>query len=111
VTYEEFQRHVGKAGLSLKEFAGLLRMNRASLSNLAKKGEVPAHLAIIATLLGEMAEQRVEFRPSLSRIDIKPKRARGTSLAAARKPAGEERNRGTGPAREPKKLGCHNGTK
>lgn len=66
-------------------------MNRASLSNLAKKEEVPAHLAIIATLLGEMAEQRVEFRPALSRIDIKPKKPRGTSLAAGRR-SGEGEN-------------------
>jgi hypothetical protein len=77
VTYEEFQRHVGKAGLTLTEFAGMVRMSRVSISNLSRKGEVPGHLAIIASLLGEMAEQRVEFRTVLSRIDVKPKKPRG----------------------------------
>lgn len=70
-------------------------MNRASLSNLAKKDEVPAHLAIIATLLGEMAEQRIDFRHALSRIDIKPKKPRGASLAAARRSIGDESDRET----------------
>ncbi|WP_210168020.1 hypothetical protein [Chelatococcus sp. CO-6] len=39
MTYDEFQRHVGKAGLTLKDFAKLVRMNRVSISNLAKKGK------------------------------------------------------------------------
>lgn len=81
MTYEEFQRHVGKAGLTLTEFAGIVRMNRVSISNLSQKGEVPGHLAIIASLLGEMAEQKVEFRTVLSRIDVKPKRRRGARSA------------------------------
>jgi hypothetical protein len=75
--YDEFQRQVGKAGLTLKEFASLLRMNRTSLSNLAKKHEVPAHLAVIATLMGEMADNGIDFRRALSRIDITPKKPRG----------------------------------
>ena len=75
--YDEFQRHVGKAGITLKEFAKLIRMNRVSLSNLSKKGEVPSHLAVIAALLGEMKDKGVEFDEVLSRIDITPKKARG----------------------------------
>lgn len=77
MNYEEFQRHIGKAGLTLKEFAELNRMNRVSLSNLAKKGEVPSHLGIIAALLGEMKDKGVDFREVLSRIHILPKKARG----------------------------------
>lgn len=77
MTYDEFHRHIGKAGLTLKEFAKLNRMNRVSLSNLAKKGEVPSHLAVIAALLGEMKDKGMDFREVLSRIDITPKKARG----------------------------------
>ena len=77
MNYEEFQRHIGKAGLTLKEFAALIRMNRISLSNLAKKDEVPSHLAVIAALLGEMKDKGVEFRDVLARIEIAPKKARG----------------------------------
>jgi hypothetical protein len=77
MTYEELQRQIGKAGLTITEFAGLIRMNRASISNLAGKGDVPAHLAIIACLMGEMAERQVDFRTPLAAIDIAAKRPRG----------------------------------
>lgn len=77
MTYDEFQRHVGKAGLTLKVFAELIRMNPISLSNLAQKAEVPTHLAIIAALLGEMADKGINYRDVLSRIDISPKKPRG----------------------------------
>ncbi len=75
--YDEFQRLVGKAGLKLKEFAELVRMQPASISNLAKREAVPSHLAIIAVLMGEMAEARLDFRQPLSRLDIVPKKSRG----------------------------------
>jgi hypothetical protein len=77
MTYAEFQRHVGKAGLTIKSFAELIRMNRISLSNYAKQGDVPSHLAVIATLLGEMAERGIDYKAALSRIEIAPKKPRG----------------------------------
>ena len=77
MTYEEFLRQLGKAGLTVKEFAKLVRMNRVSVSNNAKKGQVPSHLAVIATLMGEMAERGIDYREPLSRIEIEPKKARG----------------------------------
>jgi hypothetical protein len=77
--YDEFQRHVGKAGLTIKEFAQLIRMNRVTISNLAKKGEVPAHLAIIACLMGEMADRGLDFRRALESLDITPRKARGAA--------------------------------
>ncbi|MDP2143128.1 MAG: hypothetical protein Q8J80_03275 [Gallionella sp.] len=80
MTYEEFQRQIGKAGLNLRQFADLVKMNRISLSNYGKKGEVPSHLAVIATLLGEMAERKIDFREVLSNIDITPKKPRGAGI-------------------------------
>jgi hypothetical protein len=77
MTYDEFQRHLGKAGLSLCHFAELVKMNRSSLSNYGKKGEVPSHLAVIAALLGEMAEHHIDFHEVLTKIDISPKKPRG----------------------------------
>lgn len=77
--YDEFQRHVGKAGLTLREFASLIRMNRVSISNLAKKGDVPSHLAVIACLMGEMAERKVDFRAALTKIEIGSKKPRGAA--------------------------------
>lgn len=77
MNYEEFQRHVGKAGLTIKAFAELLCMNRVSISNLSKKGEVPVHLGVIAALLGEMADKGVDYRAILARIKIEPRPAKG----------------------------------
>lgn len=77
MTYQEFQRHVGKAGLTLAEFADLIRMNRISISNLSKRGEVPGHLAIIACLFGEMAERGIEFRSLVERLGLEPRKPRG----------------------------------
>jgi hypothetical protein len=75
--YDEFLRHVGKAGLNIRQFAELVKMNPTSLSNYGKKGRVPSHLAVIATLLGEMAERRIDFRLILSGLDITAKKPRG----------------------------------
>jgi len=75
--YEEFQRQIGKAGLTLTSFAQLVCMNRVSISNMSRKGDVPSHLAVIAALLAEMAEHGIDFRPVLAGIDIEPKKPRG----------------------------------
>ncbi|EKS9883927.1 XRE family transcriptional regulator [Burkholderia pyrrocinia] len=77
MTYEEFQRQLGKAGLTVREFAELIRMNRNSITNCASKGEVPSHLAVISALMGEMAEYKVDFRHVLARVEIEPKKPRG----------------------------------
>lgn len=77
MSYEEFQRQIGKAGLSIREFAELIKMNPVSLCNYGKKGEVPSHLAVISSLLGEMAERKIDYRVVISQIDISPKRPRG----------------------------------
>jgi len=77
MNYDEFQRQLGKAGLTIREFAALIKMNRNSVTNYAKSGEVPSHLAVIAALLGEMAERKIDFRAALSKIEIEPKKPRG----------------------------------
>ena len=81
MTYDEFQRHVGKAGLTIKGFAELVKMNRISLSNYGKQGEVPSHLAVIAALLGEMADRGIDYHALLARIDIAPKKPRGAGTS------------------------------
>ena len=77
MTYDEFQRQVGKAGLTIREFADLVKMHRNSVTNYAKLGEVPSHLAVIAALLGAMADKKVDFRSILDSIEIEPKKPRG----------------------------------
>lgn len=80
MTYDEFSRHVGKAGLTIKEFAELVKMNRISLSNRAKQGDVPSHLAVIAALMGAMADGNTDFRTVLARIAIVHKKPRGAGI-------------------------------
>lgn len=77
MTYNEFQRQLGKAGLSVKEFSELIGMNRNSVSNYARQASVPSHLAIIVSLMGEMAEQGLDFRSVVGRLEVSPKKARG----------------------------------
>jgi len=77
MNYDEFQRQLGKAGLTIREFAALIKMNSNSVTNYAKSADVPSHLAVIAVLLGEMAENKIDFRSVLSKIDIEPKKPRG----------------------------------
>jgi len=78
MTYEEFQRQLGKAGISVKEFAGLLGMNPNSITNCSVRAEIPSHLAVIAALMAEMAEHQLDFKKALSRIEIAPKKPRGS---------------------------------
>jgi hypothetical protein len=77
MTYDEFTRQIGKAGISIREFARLVKMNHNSVTNCAQRGEVPSHLGVIAALMGEMAENRLDFRATLAKIDILPKQPRG----------------------------------
>lgn len=80
MTYDEFRRQLGKAGLTAKEFAELLKLNRNSITNYAKSDSIPSHLAVIAVLLGELAEHKIDFHGPLSRIEITPNKPRGVGV-------------------------------
>lgn len=75
--YEEFKRQLGKAGLTIAEFAELVKLNRKSISNYSKHGDIPSHLAVIITLLAEMAERKIDFRPILLKLQIEVNKPRG----------------------------------
>ncbi|KAB8041137.1 helix-turn-helix domain-containing protein [Janthinobacterium aquaticum] len=79
MNYEEFRRQLGKAGLTVSAFAEMINMNKVSLSNYRNKN-VPSHLAIIATLLGAMADGQTDFRNVLSNADIERKKPRGAGF-------------------------------
>jgi hypothetical protein len=67
MTYTEFKRQLGKAGLTVRAFAALLGQTPNSITNYASKGDVPKHLAIIATLMAEMADAGLGFQSLLRR--------------------------------------------
>lgn len=79
MTYEEFKRHLGKAGLNIKEFAKLIKQAPNSITNHSKHGSVPPHLAIIAALLGAMRDNKVDFFDVLNSIEYEQSKARGGS--------------------------------
>ncbi len=77
MTYDEFRRQLGKAGLTVKAFADLIKQTPNSITNYAAQGEVPPHLAIVAALMGDMAEGGLDFRATLSRIRFDACKPRG----------------------------------
>lgn len=77
MTYKEFRRQLGKAGLSVKDFAVLIKQNPNSISNYAVIGEVPSHLAVIAALVAELADHQIDFRAVLDRIEFSQSKTRG----------------------------------
>ncbi len=74
--YDELKRNIGKAGLTIKEFSELIKVNSNSITNLSTKKEVPKHLAIIAVLLGELADNGIDYKYLFDKIDIEPQKAR-----------------------------------
>ena len=66
--YTEFQRLVGKAGLSIKEFAALLDMKPHSIPNYSQQGVVPTHIAVIVALISTMKDEGVDFYPIFEKI-------------------------------------------
>ena len=66
--YTEFQRLVGKAGLSIKEFAALLDMKPNSITNYNKQGVVPTHIAVIVALISTMKDEGLDFFPIFEKV-------------------------------------------
>lgn len=79
MVYEELTRNIGKAGLSIKEFAELIKVNPNSITNLKNKESVPKNLAIIAVLLGELVDKKIPYNHLLEDIDIQEQKARRDS--------------------------------
>lgn len=66
--YEEFQRLIGKSGLSIKEFAQLLDMNPNSITNYKKIGKVPTQIAVITVILSDMKDDGIDFYPIFEKV-------------------------------------------
>jgi len=75
--YDEFKRNVGKAGLTIKEFAELIKTNPSSITGLKSKPKVPKHLAIISVLLGELVDKKIPYKHLFNDLGIEELKARG----------------------------------
>lgn len=74
--YNELKRNIGKAGLSIKEFAHLIKAHPSSITNLSNQENMPKNLTIIAVLLGEMVDQGIEYKRLFDKMDLEPQKAR-----------------------------------
>jgi hypothetical protein len=75
--YADFLSELGRAGLSVRAFAELIGMNPNSLSNYARTGELPTHLALIAVLVVGVSELGGDYRRIMSKVALTPKKPRG----------------------------------
>ena len=76
--YHEFRRHVGKSGLTINEFASFLNIKASAVSNYARKPAVPVAYRIIAVLMGEFADRKIDYRSVLKSHGITPSSVRPT---------------------------------
>ncbi|MDH7638104.1 XRE family transcriptional regulator [Sphingomonas oryzagri] len=77
MVYAEFLEELDRAGLSVRAFAELTGMNPNSISNYARAGELPTHLALIAVLVGEVRALGGDFRRAMAKVERAPKKPRG----------------------------------
>lgn len=75
--YADFLDALGRAGLSVRAFAELVGMNPNSISNYARTGELPTHLAFIAVLVASVNELGGDYRGIMSKVELAPKKPRG----------------------------------
>jgi hypothetical protein len=81
MTYADFIKELGRASLTVRAFADLVCMHRNSVSNYARRGEVPMHLGLIATLLAELHTREIDYRPVIERAAPAGKKPRGRGKA------------------------------
>jgi len=77
MSYANFLSELERAGLSVRAFAELIGMNPNSISNYARNGELPTHLALIAVLVAELGSQGLDYRQAVAKVEVVPKRPRG----------------------------------
>lgn len=75
--YADFLAELGKVGLSVRAFAGLTGMNPNSISNYARNGKLPKHLALIAVLIVGVSELGGDYRKIMSKVELPPHKPRG----------------------------------
>ena len=68
--YTEFKRHLGKAGLSVNQFAGYLGIKPSAVSNHCKDSNVPRGYAIAVVLMGDARDRGADFETTLRRFGI-----------------------------------------
>ncbi|MFX4154580.1 XRE family transcriptional regulator [Aliarcobacter butzleri] len=76
MNYEELKRNIRKAGLDIKDFAELIKVNPNSITNLKKKESVSKNLGIIAVLLGEMVDKGLDYKHLFEKLNLNGQKRR-----------------------------------
>ncbi|NTJ65887.1 XRE family transcriptional regulator [Agrobacterium rhizogenes] len=79
VLYHDFITELNKAGLTVRRFAELMGMQPNSVSNYKKTGEIPMHLAVIASLLAELSSRNIDYSPVFDRLEPSRNKPRGAA--------------------------------
>lgn len=66
--YAKFLAELERAGITVRGFAELIGMNPNSLTNYAKCGVLPQHIALVVVLVAEMAVQGVDYRTAIAKV-------------------------------------------
>lgn len=77
--YETFRMQLAKANLTVSSFANLIKMNPTSITNYSTKSKIPAHLAIIVTLITKLADAGIDFHSAIESITLTYKNPRGSN--------------------------------
>lgn len=70
MTYDEFIQQLDRADIKVREFAQLIKRTPNAITNYAGKGEVPALIAIVATLIAEMHLSGIDYRSTIGAIEF-----------------------------------------
>lgn len=76
MSYREFSQHLARTGLSIREFADRVRMNKNSITNYSG-GDVSNSLAVIVVLMAYLHDNRLDTKDILANLDIAPNGPRG----------------------------------
>jgi hypothetical protein len=68
VHYADFLDELERAGLSVRSFADLIGMNPNSITNYARRGELPQHISLIAVLVAEMSACGLDYRTAIAKV-------------------------------------------
>ncbi len=84
MTYQDFIDQLDLAELSIKQFALLIKRTPNAITNYASKDEVPAHIAIIATLCAQMHLAGLDFHGAIAGIDFNAMKPREDGIKGFR---------------------------
>lgn len=54
--------------MTVRCFAELIGMNPNSITNYAKRGELPQHIALVTVLVAEMAAQGIDYQTTIAKV-------------------------------------------